>query len=106
MRSEKYDEASFFDEENLTLSEFERLCDLTETEIQEMVNYGILEPLGKNREEWVFSSSAVMLIRKVVRLRHDFDLDMQGMIVAFTLFERIQELEHQIKAIECRLFDE
>jgi chaperone modulatory protein CbpM len=80
---------------------------LTEAELRELVELGVLRPLsgfaGPTGSEMHFAVDCLSTARSARRLREDFDLDAQGLSVALALIERIDDLERQLRALRARL---
>jgi chaperone modulatory protein CbpM len=86
------------DEENdLTLFELCNTCQLSPEVIVEMVNEGILDPLGDSARKWRFSFSTVENVRKVIRFQNDLKANLAGAALAIHLLERIEQLEAMIE---------
>jgi chaperone modulatory protein CbpM len=87
----------------VSLDELLRLSGLTETELQELVDYGALVPVGQSRAQWTFSGECVVSIQTAQRLRKDFDLDPNALSVALGLIERIRALEVELRALRAQM---
>ena len=83
--------------ELLSVSRFSR------EQLLELVEQGALEPSGESESGWRFPSGAVSTVRAAARLRAAFDLDTSGLVLALDLLERIDELEHRVRELECQL---
>ncbi|MFA5669305.1 MAG: chaperone modulator CbpM [Balneolaceae bacterium] len=68
-------------------------CNHSEDEIIELVEEGILEPIGDAEHEWRFHYEAISRIKKVRRLQRDFELDLSATGLIIHLLDRIEELE-------------
>jgi len=89
--------------QQLSLSELVQISGLTEKELRQLADYGVITPLDPDAASWTFSSDRVTMARIACRLRHDFDLDTQGLAVALTLIERVHELEERLRQLSARL---
>ena len=87
----------------VSLAELVRLSGLTETELQQLVDYGALVPVSQREAQWTFSGECVVSIQAAQRLRKDFDLDPNALSVALRLLERIRALESQLRALRAEL---
>jgi chaperone modulatory protein CbpM len=85
-----------------TWRELTALSGLGETEIDELVAFGVLVP-KQERPEWVFEERYLYLARTARRLQTDFELTLSGVALALTYLERIRELEDQLRLMECLL---
>jgi chaperone modulatory protein CbpM len=80
------------DSVELSLQELCAACRVTEEHIVEIVAEGIVEPLGTERAQWRFSGLAVTRIRRVIRLQHEFDVNLPGAALALELLEEVERL--------------
>ncbi|MGB9428640.1 MAG: chaperone modulator CbpM [Gammaproteobacteria bacterium] len=87
----------------LSLGEFLQLSGLPETELRQLVDYGVITPLNPAATSWTFGANYVPAARTACRLRRDFDLDIQGLTVAMTLIDRVHELENRILQLSAQL---
>ena len=87
----------------IELDELAGATGLTVEEIEELVEYGVFEPLGRTRVEWRFSARSITLGRSASRLRADFELQAPGLALVVSLLERIEELEAEVTRLRCEL---
>ena len=98
--------AEFFHYEEKTVSflELTEISGLGEEILKELIEFGIFEPEGgESPDSWTFSSYAITIARKALKLKADFDLLPAGIAIALTYQKRIQELEKRVKELECLL---
>jgi chaperone modulatory protein CbpM len=81
------DESSRF-----TLEELCRICGVQEELVIEIVEEGVVEPLGDGRGQWRFTGRAVTRIQRVIRLQRDFEVNLPGAALALELLEEIDRL--------------
>lgn len=86
--------------EALDASELARASGMSLQEIEELVDYGALEPMETGR---LFSAACVMQLRTASRLRRDFDLDLFAVAMLMDYQGRIHALEQQVRALQARL---
>ena len=85
--------ATLLDESvELSLQELCAACRVSEDLVMDIVAEGIVEPLGGDRPQWRFSGVAVARIQRVVRLQHEFDVNLPGAALALELLEEIERL--------------
>ncbi len=79
----------------LSVSEFTQVAGLEPTELVSLVEVGVLKPVGGSPGEWSFDSHAMVLARRMRRIREDLalELDVHALALGFRLLERITELE-------------
>jgi chaperone modulatory protein CbpM len=82
----------------LSLGEFTQVSGLSQDQVRELVELGVLSPSGASAAEWVFNPHAMTLARRLRRLQEDLDikLDLHALALGFSLLERISELECQL----------
>jgi chaperone modulatory protein CbpM len=76
----------------LTLAELCNACSLSRDVVVEIVAEGIVEPVGGAPVEWRFSGVAVTRIQRVIRLTHEFEVNLAGAALALELLEEIERL--------------
>ena len=76
-----------------SIQEICRICGVHEELIVEIVEEGVVEPLGDAPERWRFTGVAVMRIQRVIRLQHEFEVNLPGAALALELLEEIERLK-------------
>jgi len=100
----KIEQAMWLNEQHeLLLEELCELSGLSETELRELVDYGVLAPIDSDAQHWTFSADRLIVARSARRLRKDFDLDPHGVALAVTLLERVHDLEEELRDLRARL---
>ena len=84
------------EEEYISLIHLCRLWNHSQEEILELVNEGILEPIGGPKHEWKFTFSTITRVKKVRRLQKDFELNLSASGLVMHLLDRIEELEAKL----------
>jgi chaperone modulatory protein CbpM len=80
----------------LTLADICRICSVQEQLVVEIVEEGIVEPLGAGQPQWRFTGVAVTRIQRVIKLQHDFDVNLPGAALALDLLEEIERLKRAL----------
>lgn len=86
-----------------SLTEFTELSGLTESELREWVEVGVLAPADPEAEPWSFSADCLVTLRTACRLRQDFDLDTHSVALMVTLLNRVRALEEEIRELRAKL---
>lgn len=60
--------------------------------IVEIVEEGIVEPIGVHPDQWRFTGVAAARIQRVIRLQREFEVNLPGAALALQLFEEIGRL--------------
>ncbi|MBA3696279.1 MAG: hypothetical protein H0W85_05870 [Methylotenera sp.] len=84
------------DSHMVSYDELTELSGLTISDIQQLLDNGALTPQENNSNQ--FNSTSIILLRKVSRLKEDFELDINGMCISLALLQKIYSLEQQIKS--------
>jgi hypothetical protein len=91
------------EQHELLLEELCELSGLSETELRELVDYGVLATIDSHAQHWTFSADRLIVARSARRLRRDFDLDPHGVALAVTLLERVHDLEAELRDLRAKL---
>jgi chaperone modulatory protein CbpM len=90
---------SILDEaEAITLAELTRTCGVHAEWVIELVEEGVLEPLGPGGPQWRFASTSIVRIEKARRLQRDLGVNLPGVALALQLLDRIDALEARLRA--------
>jgi chaperone modulatory protein CbpM len=87
------------DNEEFTLAELCRACDVSAEWIVELVDEGILEPMDLSGQ-WRFSGVGLIRIRKVQRLQHDLGVNLAGAALTLQLLDEIERLRRRLSLFE------
>jgi hypothetical protein len=90
-------------ESEITVAEMMAISGLERDAVYELAQAGFLRVLRSTGADWSFDPVCVPVARRIRRLRAGFDLDDAGMLLALSLFERIDALEARLRELECRL---
>ena len=100
----KIEQAMWLHEQHeLLLEELCELSGLSETELRELVDYGVLAPIDSSAQHWTFTADRLIVARSARRLRRDFDLDPHGVALAVALLERVHDLEAELRDLRAKL---
>lgn len=81
----------------------EELCDACSVEAEwltGLVDYGAIDPIGKDRAEWRFAGITVVRVQRARRLERDLGLNLPGVAVALDLLDQIDDLRARLSAHE------
>ena len=87
----------------LALEELCELSGLSETELRELVDCGVLAPIDADARNWAFGADRLVVARGARRLRKDFDLDPNALALVVALLERVHDLEKKLRDLRARL---
>lgn len=92
--------------QSVTLPELARVCGISTDDVDELVEYGALQPLqtGPSEEDLrLFSADCVTRMRTASKLRLDFDLDLFAVALLLDHIQRIETLEQQVRSLQAQL---
>ncbi len=84
----------------LTLEELASLCSCRTEWIVELVYEGIIEPYGREPDEWRFTGLSLTRGQTATRLHRDLDVNLAGVALAIDLIDEINELQALLKVLD------
>ncbi len=103
MKPEQADAVWLDAQREVSFAELVQFSGLSEAELRELVDYGVLTPIDPQGAAWTFCGDIVVTMRAAGRLRDDLELDPQALALALTLIGRIRELEAQLRSLRAQL---
>ena len=98
------------DREVCSAQHLAEISGLSGEEIEELVERGVLEPVEAPADVQVasvqsrsFHLRCIVTVKAARRLRDDFELDRNGMVLALTLLQRIEALQDEVNAMRARI---
>ena len=88
------------DDVELTLAELCRACELPADTVYELVEYGVIEPVGREPTRWRFQAVSVRRVRSAVRLERDLGVNAAGAALALDLLEELETLRARLRRLE------
>jgi chaperone modulatory protein CbpM len=76
---------------------------VAEDTVIEIIEQGIVEPIGASPGEWLFSPAMLILTKKAVRLNRDLDVDWAGIALAIELLDEVEQLRERNGYLQRRL---
>ncbi|CAI0966533.1 chaperone modulator CbpM [Serratia ficaria] len=86
-----------------TLVELCQRVDLSQDELIEIVELGVIVPLQPEQPSWEFDYPALSHLRRARRLRAELDLDWPGIAMALTLLDRVDDLQKENRQLRRQL---
>jgi chaperone modulatory protein CbpM len=83
-----------------SLKEVCQVCESQQEWVIELVEEGILQPIGEQRRKWQFPGSNVHTAMKARRLQRDLGLNLPGVALALELLEEIEALRSKLGMLE------
>ena len=88
------------EETMFTLSELCNACSVRAVCVVELVEEGILEPVGRDPTQWRFSGASLLRVQTVLRLQHDLALNLPGAALVMDLLDEIDRLQRRARLLE------
>lgn len=73
-----------------------RVCESRSEWVVELVEQGVLHPLGDERQQWRFPGDNLHTAMKARRLQRDLDLNLSGVALVLELLDEIESLRSQL----------
>jgi len=97
------DEVLWLDEHRVvSLAELVEVSGLSEAELLELVQVGVIPVREARGATYTFSARVVTVARTACRLRDDLELDTRGLGVVLRLLDRVSELESEITRLRAQ----
>lgn len=87
----------------LTLTEFCQACSTSTEWVIELVDEGILEPMGEERTRWRFTGTNLVRARMAMRLQQDLKINLAGIALALDLMEEMETMRIRLRRFENSL---
>lgn len=84
----------------LTLGELSYACHVHAEWIIELVEEGILEPVGNNAVHWRFPCDSIKRAQAAIRLQQDLGINLEGAALALDLIDEIETLHCQLRKLQ------
>jgi chaperone modulatory protein CbpM len=84
----------------LTLNALCCACGVPTEKIIELVDVGVLEPIGIKPECWSFDGISLNRARVALRLQRDIGIDLVGVALALELLDEIKLLRARLRAVD------
>ena len=82
-----------------TVDELCLACNVDANWIAELVEHGVIEPIGQVSTDWRFTSLSIVRIAKARRLERDLNLNLPGLAVVLDLLDEIDDLRAQLEKV-------
>lgn len=84
----------------LSLGELCRACQLPAERIFELVEEGVVDPLGRDPRQWRFQAVSIRRVRCAHRLEQDLGVNAAGAALALDLLEELEQLRVRLQRLE------
>lgn len=83
----------------LTLIDLCGACAVHAEQIIELVDAGVLEPLGREPAHWRFGGASLKRAHAALRLQRDLEINLAGVALALELLDEIESLRVRLRAM-------
>lgn len=84
---------------SFSLGELSRACGVSAEVVMEMVEEGVVEPIGPEPAAWRFSGDAVTRVQMALRLSEDLRVNLAGAALALELMDELSELRQSRRRV-------
>jgi len=88
------------DDAEMSLAELCSACALSEAQIIELVDQGVIDPVGREPARWRFVGVSLRRIRITRNLQRDLGVNAPGAALALDLLEELEELRARLRRFE------
>jgi chaperone modulatory protein CbpM len=75
-----------------TLDELCLSCNVNPDWVAGLVEHGVIEPVGRTRSAWQFTTLSIVRVAKAKRLERDLGLNLPGVALALDLLDQLDEM--------------
>ncbi|MEH6741528.1 MAG: chaperone modulator CbpM [Sulfitobacter sp.] len=87
--------------EALSLQDLCRFCQADETWVIELVEHGVLEPMGSTSGNWRFFGTSIVRAKKARRLNRDLGVNTAGIALVLDLLEERDDVLRRLAQHEA-----
>lgn len=84
----------------LSLNDLSLACSGSTEWIIELVEEGVLQPIGHKKATWRFSGTSLQRAHAAMRLQHDLEINLAGVALALDLMDEIDALRERLCRFE------
>lgn len=86
-----------------SMEQFCRTVPLPQEHLFEIIELGIIDPIGADSGEWQFNIDMVCAARRAFQLHQQLEVDWPGIALALQLLDQIDDLKNQNQNLRQRL---
>jgi chaperone modulatory protein CbpM len=84
----------------LSLHDLCHACSTSTEWVVELVDEGVLEPIGHEQAHWRFSGPGLLRARAAIRMQQDLQINLAGIALALDLMEEIEAMRERLHRFE------
>ncbi len=81
---------------DLSLNDLSRACSSSIEWVIELVEEGVLEPIGHEQADWRFPGTSLQKARVALRLQQDLGINLAGVALALDMLDEIDTLRSRL----------
>jgi 2-polyprenyl-3-methyl-5-hydroxy-6-metoxy-1,4-benzoquinol methylase len=86
--------------ERFTFSELAKVCELSDQEMHELIEYGAINSEDSKENELFYPAEKLKILQSACKQRRDYDLDLFSVVICMQYLEHIADLERQIESLQ------
>jgi chaperone modulatory protein CbpM len=83
--------------EQLTLENLAACAGIPPARLEYFVEYGLIEPVGRQGTQWLFDPTCITRLRMIERLRRDLGANLAGIAVILALLDQLTTLQREVE---------
>lgn len=96
--------AIIVDENTLySIEEVCEACGIPTELLLELIEHGIIEPIGLTQSEWQFTAISLHRSQKAMRLQNDLGVNLPGIALALDLLDELKDLRARLEMLERQI---
>lgn len=84
----------------LSLQDLCHACSRSTEWVIELVDEGVLEPIGHEQAHWRFTGPSLLRARAAMRMQQDLQINLAGIALALDLMEEIEAMRERLRRFE------
>ena len=84
----------------MSLTDLCEVCRVSSEHVEQLVNEGLVEPVGREPSEWRFSGRSVRRVVVAERLSRDLRLNAAGAALVLELLDEVKQLRQRLAWLE------
>jgi chaperone modulatory protein CbpM len=85
----------------LSLHDLCHACSTSTEWVIELVDEGVLEPIGHEQAHWRFSGLSLLRARAAMRMQRDLQINLAGVALALNLLEEVEVMRERLRRFEA-----
>ncbi len=83
----------------LTLDQLSDTAELHPALVEDFIRYGLIEPAAAEAPDLFFPISCIERLRRIIRLRRDLGVNLEGVAVILEMRQHLEELQKELERL-------